>query len=185
MKLDRDLEAIRHKLDAMDASHSTTFTDEEHSVLANALAHSQRARSTTAGNGATASRDADETHQYRSELDFFILCIGYTLVAFAILATLRWSSETPLGATGIFGLAFLAGLSGTALRAYYIGRWAPSRAPLAIMAAAILCLVGSFFGLIASGGIGAAAGIVLGAIFFRTLIKKRPAESAATTDTAR
>ncbi len=169
MTLDEDLHAIRHKLDAMnDSTGDTAFDERERRVLIDALGHTQQRRAV----GATLASDNTGKPSVQRELDFFLVCLGWALAVFALLVSINWSGEHPLGGAGTFGIAFLAGLCATALRAAYIGAWNASRFWQGV---ALLVLIVAAVALIVAGAIGAALGMAVGAAVFHALIRNRTA----------
>jgi len=169
MTLDEDLQAIRHKLDAMnDSTGGTAFDEHERRVLANALGHTQQRRAV----GATLSSDKTGKPGVQRELDFFLVCLGWALAVFALLVSINWSGEHPLGGAGTFGIAFLAGMSIAALRAAYIGAWS---APKLWLGLAFVVLIVAAVVLIVAGAIGPALGMVVGVTVFHALVRNRTA----------
>ncbi|ERJ18185.1 hypothetical protein SSPSH_002962 [Salinisphaera shabanensis E1L3A] len=171
MRLDDDLQALIEKVDLEnDDSTRARFDDSERRLMREAIHASQTRRDY--GEQASASH-------FRRELDFFVVCLGFGLVAFAVLVMMRWSAAEPLGAPGVFGLAFLAGVSGAVFRHFYLRPDANNRG-LILGAAAIVMLV-CLIALVAAHAIGGLLGIVLGAVFFRALMRQRLKQNGLTT----
>lgn len=164
MRLDDDLQALIEKLDRDDDHDSPMRLDaQERALMREAVDASQQRRD---------SGDAPSGNRFRRELDFFVVCLGYGLVAFAVLVMLRWSSAEPLGAPGVFGLAFLTGVAGAVFRHYYLRPEANGPRGLILGVAALVMLV-CLIALVAAQAIGGVLGIVLGAVFFRALQRRR------------
>ncbi|MES1948121.1 hypothetical protein C84B14_12256 [Salinisphaera sp. C84B14] len=163
MRLDDDLQALIEKIDleAPDGDGSR-FDAGERQLMREAVQASQTRRDH--GDQASASH-------FRRELDFFVVCLGYGLVAFAVLVMMRWSAAEPLGAPGVFGLAFLTGVSGAVFRHFYLRPSADNRS--LVLAAAALVMLICLVALVAAHAIGGLLGIVLGAVFFRALVRRR------------
>ncbi|MES1951615.1 hypothetical protein S4A8_12212 [Salinisphaera sp. S4-8] len=163
MRLDDDLQALIEKVELEnDAAAPPRFDDSERRLMREAIQASQTRRD---------HGEQPATSHFRRELDFFVVCLGYGLVAFAVLVMMRWSAAEPLGAPGVFGLAFLAGVAGALFRHVYLRPDAANRSVILVASAIVLlvCLIA----LVAAQAIGGPLGIVLGAIFFRALMRRR------------
>lgn len=173
MSLDPDLQTLNDKIDDLsglgDKAH---FSPEQQGVLNEALASAQRER-----HGGLLA-----TSRFRQELDFFVICLGYVLVAFAALVMLRWSSQAPLGGAGVFGLAFLAGAGGALFCAFYAKPASTHARGLILVVSGFVVLL-SLIAITAAQSIGGVLGVVLGAIFFQTLERRRQSASAPMTQT--
>lgn len=171
MTLDEDLQAIRHKLESMnDGKGDTSFDARERRVLTDALGDSQARRTTGAG----LNTESGGKPGMQRELDFFLVCLGWSLAVFALLVSINWSGEHPLGGAGAFGVAFVAGLCTAALRASYTGTWRP--ASLRVMqGVALVVLIIAALVLIVAGAIGGALGMVVGVVVFHALIRNQQA----------
>lgn len=170
MRLDDDLQALIEKVELENSdSKGARFDGSERKLMREAIHASQTRRN----DGEQAS-----TSHFRRELDFFVVCLGFGLVAFAVLVMMRWSAAEPLGAPGVFGLAFLAGVSGAVFRHFYM-RPDANRRSLILGAAAIIMVV-CLIALVAAQAIGGLLGIVLGAVFFRALMRQRGKQNALT-----
>ena len=160
MKLDSDLQALVEKLDQGRSQNGPApLDDSEHALMHEAIHASQHQRDTG---------DAPGVTPLRRELDFFLVCVGYGLIAFALLMVLRWSAATPLGGPGVFGLAFLVGAAGAAFRHYYLHQPNGGRRGLVLTTSAVAIVLG-LLGILAANAIGGVMGIVLGAVFYRAL----------------
>jgi hypothetical protein len=174
MKLDPDLQALSDKIDRLSGlGDKAQFTPEQQGLLDDALRQSQRER----------HDGVLPTSHFRQELDFFVVCMGYGLVAFAVLVMLRWSTEAPLGGPGVFGLAFLVGVSGALFRAFY-ARPRTTHARGLILLLSGLVVLGALIALTAAHAIGGVIGIVLGAVFFRAAERRRENRAAPLTDSS-
>lgn len=163
MNLDPDLQALSEKIDHLSATKdSAHFSAEQQGLLHSALNSSQREREDSA---APAGR-------WRRELEFFLVCLGYVLLAFAVLVVMRWSIEAPMGGAGAFGLAFLTGVSGALFGAYY-ARPVDAHARGAVLLLSGIVFVASLLALVAVQAIGGVLGLVLGVFFFRALKSRR------------
>lgn len=163
MNFDPDLQAISDKIDNLsglgDKAH---FSPEQQGQLNKALRSSQRER----------YDGAPPVGRWREELEFFLVCLGYVLLAFAVLVIMRWSVEAPAGGAGAFGLAFLAGVSGALFGAYY-ARPASTHARGAVLLVSAFVFAVSLIALIVAHAIGSVLGLVLGVVFFRALKRRR------------
>ncbi|MES1930788.1 hypothetical protein SADO_16133 [Salinisphaera dokdonensis CL-ES53] len=172
MTLDPDLQALSDKIDGLsglgDKAH---FSPAQQGLLNDALDRSQKER----------QHGAPPASHFRQELDFFVVCLGYGLVAFAALVMLRWSSEAPLGGPGVFGLAFLAGVSGALFRDFYARPKSTHARGLVLVLSGFVVLA-ALIALTAAHAIGGVLGIVLGAIFFRAIERRRSSTAAPVTD---
>ncbi|MAS09213.1 hypothetical protein [Salinisphaera sp.] len=169
MSLDPDLQALSDKIDRLSGlGDKAQFSPEQQGLLDKALAQSQRER----------HGGVMQVSHFRQELDFFVICLGYGLVAFAALVMLRWSSEAPLGGPGVFGLAFLAGVSGALFRAFYARPKTTHARGLMLVLSGFVVLI-SLIALTAAHAIGGVLGIVLGAIFFRSIERRRQSSGAS------
>ena len=163
MRLDDDLQALIEKVELEnDAAAPPRFDDSERRLMREAVQASQTRRD---------HGEQPATSHFRRELDFFVVCLGYGLIAFAVLVMMRWSAAEPLGAPGVFGLAFLAGVAGAVFRHAYL-RPAFGHRVLVLTASAIVMLV-CLVALVAAHAIGGPLGIVLGAVFFRALMRQQ------------
>lgn len=158
MPSDPELSALQTKL--TEATAGSAFTPRERELLVDGLHRIE------------ADPDAQPT-PFRRELDFFLVCLGYCLLAFAVIVTMRWAASDPLGGAGAFGLAFITGLSAAALQRYYPRAQAGTSGwtPVVVAGAG---LVISLFALTA-GAIGAVLGIAVGAVTFQALRRQRAA----------
>lgn len=164
MTRDAELATLQHKIATLDQPGATELSVREREQL---MAAVERLRA----DPAAAPRDESP---WRRELDFFFVCLGYGLLAFTALVVLRWFGSAPPGGTGIFGLAFVAGLSTAALRRYYPQAEVRQTSWLPVAVAALALLV-ALIGLIATGAIGAIAGMMMGVVFFQALRRYRTA----------
>ncbi|MES1924903.1 hypothetical protein [Salinisphaera sp. T31B1] len=177
MTLDEDLQAIRRKLAAMKDNGDTTFDERERELLADMLGNAEQrheAGAGLAGNGRQRSG-------MQREIDFFLVCLGWSLAVFAILATLNWSGDHAMDGAGVFGVAFVAGLSAAALRAFYIGAWQPAGLAAWQIVAGLVLLI-SLITLAMAGAIGAALGMVVGAVVFHALVRNRHARRVSVSE---
>ena len=171
MTLDEDLQAIRRKLESTDDGQGdTSFDARERRVLANALDDSQSRRAAGAGLNDTGGGKPG----VQRELDFFLVCLGWSLAVFALLVSVNWSGEHPLGGAGVFGVAFVVGLAAAALRASYVGYWRPESLRL-VQGIAALALIIAVLVLIVAGAIGGALGMAVGAVVFHALVRNQQA----------
>ena len=163
MRLDDDLQALIEKIDLETPNgEGSRFDAGERELMRQAVHASQTRRD---------HGDQASPSHFRRELDFFVVCLGYGLVAFAVLVMMRWSAAEPLGAPGVFGLEFLTGVSGAVFRHFYLRPEAGHRS-LVLGAAALVMLI-CLIALVAAQAIGGLLGIVLGAVFFRALVRRR------------
>ena len=162
MPSDPELSALQTKL--TEATAGSAFTPRERELLVDGLRRIE------------ADPDARST-PFRRELDFFLVRLGYCLLAFAVIVTMRWAASDPLGGAGAFGLAFITGLSAAALQRYYPrARAGTSGWTRVVVAGAGLVI--SLFALTAAGAIGAVLGIAVGAVTFQALRRQRNAPTA-------
>jgi len=163
MNLDPDLKTLSDRIDKLSGlGDKAQFSPEQQAQLNDALKRSQHER----------YDGAPPVGRWRQELEFFLVCLGYVLLAFAVLVLMRWSVEAPGGAAGAFGLAFLTGVSGALFGAYY-ARPASTHARGAVLLASGFVFVVSLFALIAAQAIGGVLGLVVGVVFFRALALRR------------
>lgn len=176
MNLDSDLQAVHDKIDSLSGlGDKAQFSPEQQGLLNQALSGAQRDRQ---------SGVLPASH-VRQELDFFVVCLGYVLVAFAVLVMLRWSTEAPLGGAGVFGLAFLAGAAGALFRAFYVKPASTHARGLMLVVSGFVILL-SLIAITAAHAIGGVIGVVLGAVFFGTIERRRqgaPAPLASSSST--